>query len=192
MVREARRFAGIVALGALACLASVAFARPPCTIEGAPSQVVLDQTAHFTVVAAPTDTIRIDLSKGYPPPAGAAATYHVYPSNFHPAGSGGAETPLTVQVCPFGVSPNTGWNLQISIDDMVDPTTKARIPAGEIYVRRSVVGTWTQGSPTPTVLLTEFGGATRSVRLYFEARLQGSEAAGSYQADVHFNVLATP
>lgn len=184
-------------VGALAALFGLAQAGAACTIPGAPSQVLLYQDARVAVVAAPSAAISLDLSGNYPPPPGKRAPY-VYPTNFHPAlpgsssGPSGSDVPLHVRVCPAGLGATAVWNLQLSIDDLIDPATNARIPASELAYRRRLLSAWTAGSNVPTIVYTGQGSAPVDLYFYFEARLTGAEAAGAYQGTVHFSVLASP
>lgn len=173
----------------LAWFASAAAAQP-CSIAGAQTQVLLYQDAHYTVVGSPSSAVVVDLSTGYPPPPGQAAPY-VYDTNFHPAGTGTQDMPLTVRVCPSGVSPTTSWNLQLTLDNLLDSATNAQIPAGEIFYNRRLQLNWTAATDTPTTVATGMGAAPQDLYFYFQARLSGAEAAGVYQGDLHFAVLSS-
>ena len=170
-------------------LVAAATASPTCVIEGASSQILLYQTRHFTVVASPSDAVSLDLSSGYPPAPGQKAPY-VYPTNFHPSGAGAAEAPLHVRICPVGLPPNAIWNLQLAVDDLVDVSTNAVVPADELAYRRRLLGAWTSGSAIPTIVYTGQGHRPVDLYFYFEARLSGGLPAGAYQGALHFTVLA--
>lgn len=168
----------------------VSAAAQPCSITGAESQVLLFQDAHYTVVASPSSAVVIDLNTGYPPVPGQSAPY-VYDTNFHPMGTGTQDAPLTVRVCPTGVSPTTTWDLQLSLDDLLFATTNAQIPAGELYYSRRLQRNWTSASNTPTTVYVGSGPLPQVLYFYFQARLSGAEKPGVYQGALHFAVLAT-
>lgn len=172
-------------------LASLASATAQlCPISGTGSPMILFQSAHYMVVAKPSNAVVVDLSTGYPPPPGRAAPY-VYDTNFHRAAPGTPENALHVRVCPIGVSATTTWELQLSLDDLFDSTTNSQIPADEFYYDRKWQGNWTAASNTPTSVYTQTGPVPKDLYFYFQARLSGTEAAGVYQGALHFAVFAT-
>jgi hypothetical protein len=177
-----------------ALLALVATALPfaraaDCTIPGASTQVVLYQDTHFTVVGTPAAVVTVDLSKDYPPPPSKKPPY-IYGTNFHPALGVQPDAPLLVRVCPVGVTAGAVWNLELSMDDMVDPLTNQSISAQKVAYSRRMLKNWTTLSNEPTIAYTGVGGLPVTLALYFQVQLDGSEQAGGYRGAVQFEVLA--
>lgn len=184
----ARRGAAWALLALVVAVPSVARAAD-CTIPGTSTQVVLYQDAHFIVVASPAAVLAVDLSTDYPPPPSEKAPY-IYPTNFHQATGNSADAPLLVQVCPLGVTAGTVWNLEASMDDLLNPVGNQSISAQKVAYARRLLNRWTTLSNNPTIVYTGVGSQPVTLALYFEVQLDGSEQAGAYRGALHFNVLA--
>lgn len=188
MLARARR--GVApALLALVATAPLVARAQDCTIANTDSQVVLYRDAHFVVAASPAADVTVDLTTDYPPPPTAKAPY-VYDTNFHPASGTLADAPLLVKICPVGVTENTVWNLQASMDDLVDPVDNQSISATKVAYSRRLMSTWTTLSNDPLIVYTGVGSQPVTLALYFQVWLDGSERAGAYRGALHLDVLA--